>query len=238
MLKFSKTQIDRLGDRLRKGPLSDSDLIILDDYRRSFGGAYEIVVRTIREQLKLEPTGRPAKSTGSIIEKLRRESIRLSQVQDIAGCRVVIGYIHEQEQVVALLRHVFSKVSVVDRRTHPSYGYRAVHVIAEVSEKLIEIQVRSSLQHLWAELSEKISDVLDPTIKYGRGEKKIQKKLITLSEMLEGVEERDIRISSLGRIQRLMATDLLKKRGSLRKIMVDELNRMISEIENLKEQKP
>ena len=89
-MNFSKTQIDRLGDRLRAGSLTESDLIILDEYRRSFGEAYESVVRTIRQSLGLEPTGRPAKSTGSISEKLRRESIRLSQIQDIAGCRIVV----------------------------------------------------------------------------------------------------------------------------------------------------
>ena len=96
---ISKTQIDLLGDRLRRGFPSDTDLRILDDYRRSFGSAYELVVRTLRE-LGLEPTGRPAKSTGALVEKLHRESIRLSQVQDIAGCRVVVADIAEQDRVV------------------------------------------------------------------------------------------------------------------------------------------
>ncbi len=60
---LTKTQIDRLGDRLRKGPvLVEDDLVALDEYRRSFGPAYETVVRTIREQTQLEPTGRPAKA--------------------------------------------------------------------------------------------------------------------------------------------------------------------------------
>src|SRR3990172_1801415 len=93
---FSKTQIDRLGDRLREGSPTDSDLRLLDDYRRSFGEAYDLVIRTIREQLKLEPTGRPAKSTTSLIEKLQRESIRLSQVQDVAGRGVVVAAVVEQ----------------------------------------------------------------------------------------------------------------------------------------------
>jgi ppGpp synthetase/RelA/SpoT-type nucleotidyltranferase len=58
-------------------------------------------LKTIRDQLGLEPTGRPAKSTTSITEKLHRESIRLTQIQDIAGCRIVISDIAEQERVVA-----------------------------------------------------------------------------------------------------------------------------------------
>lgn len=77
--EVTKTQIDRLGNRLKKGNISEADLRLLDLYRRSFTDAYEIVVGTIRKELGLEPTGRPAKSTTSISEKLRRESIRLTQ---------------------------------------------------------------------------------------------------------------------------------------------------------------
>ena len=86
---LSKTQVDRLGDRLKGGSHTESDLRLLDAYRRSFGEAYEAVVQIIRQHGEL-PTGRLAKSTLSIVEKLRRESIRLSQMQDIAGCRVVV----------------------------------------------------------------------------------------------------------------------------------------------------
>src|SRR5437867_4164831 len=66
---LSKNQIDRLGDRLRKGDISEEDLRLLDSYRRSFTNAYEDVVGKIRDQLALEPTGRPAKSTTSIVDK-------------------------------------------------------------------------------------------------------------------------------------------------------------------------
>ena len=166
---ISKTQIDLLGERLRNSTPADADLRMLDDYRRSFGIAYEFVVQTIRHNLSLEPTGRPAKSTGAVMEKLHRETIRLSQVQDIAGCRIVVEGPVEQERVVEALRAAFAKASVVDRRASPSYGYRAVHVIVDVSGRLVEVQVRTVLQHTWAEISEKLSDVLDPAIKYGGG---------------------------------------------------------------------
>jgi ppGpp synthetase/RelA/SpoT-type nucleotidyltranferase len=33
----------------------------------------------------------------------------------------------------------------------------------------VEIQVRILMQHWWAELSEKLSDTIDPEIKYGGG---------------------------------------------------------------------
>ena len=197
MAKHSNTQIDRLGDRLRQGSPSESDLILLDGYRRSFGEAYDIVVRTIRDRLQLESTGRPAKSTGSLIEKLHRESIRLSQVQDISGCRVVVTDIAEQVRVIASLESTFPGATVVDRKKNPSYGYRAVHVIARISGKLIEIQVRSSLQHIWAELSEKHADVIDPDIKYGGGPEPVQKSLAAISTTIAQFESNEYNLQQL-----------------------------------------
>ena len=73
----SNTQVDRLGERLRGGALDEADLTLLDEYRRSFGPAYESVVDALRE-LGVQPTGRPAKSTPSLVAKMNRETIRLS----------------------------------------------------------------------------------------------------------------------------------------------------------------
>lgn len=184
---LSKTQIDRLGDRLKRGSYAEDDLRALDSYRRTFGAPYGTVVGSLRG-LNLEPTGRPAKSTESLVEKLRRESIRLVQVQDIAGCRVVVPDMEEQDRLVATLQSVFSTVSVVDRRANPSYGYRAVHVIPEIDGRMIEIQVRTSFQHLWAEFSEKLSDQIDKDLKYGGGPQELREILADLSRLVAGYE--------------------------------------------------
>ncbi len=125
MDEASKSQIDRLGDRLRTGDIDEEDFRLLDYYRLSFREAFEFVVRRIRDDLGFEPTGRPAKSTTSIAEKLRRETIRLTQIQDIAGCRIVTPDILEQELVVIELEYQFKGAIVIDRRDNPSHGYRA-----------------------------------------------------------------------------------------------------------------
>ncbi len=210
---FSNTQIDQLGDRMRKGPITEADLILLDEYRRSFGEAYEAVLRTIQQQLQLEPTGRPAKSTSSIIEKLHRESIRLSQMQDIAGCRLVVGDLVKQEEVVASLSTVFPGASVIDRRANPSYGYRAVHIIPRIFEKLIEVQVRTSLQHIWAEYSEKLSDVFDPSIKYGGGDDNIRGILTDHSKAVREIEELEKKYADLHKKMEsiLLSSKLVRK---------------------------
>jgi ppGpp synthetase/RelA/SpoT-type nucleotidyltranferase len=122
--EFSKNQVDRLGDRLRRGDISENDLRLLDTYRRSFTQAYEDVVGRITSELGLEPTGRPAKSTTSIIDKLQRETVRLGQMQDIAGCRIVVPLLAAQDEVIHRLKLLFDRVDFDDRRKNPSHGYR------------------------------------------------------------------------------------------------------------------
>jgi ppGpp synthetase/RelA/SpoT-type nucleotidyltranferase len=183
--------VDRLGDRLRRGRIGEGDFRELDAYRRSFAEAYEEVVAIVRNATQLEPTGRPAKSTTSIIEKLRRETIRLSQMQDIAGCRLVVLDVVTQDQVVERLKGALPKAAVVDRRKQPSYGYRAVHIIAKARNKPIEIQVRTELQHVWAQLSEKLSDVVDPSVKYGGGDRDTQDILARFSKIIASFEEKE-----------------------------------------------
>lgn len=216
---MTKTQIDRLGERLRKGNISDDDLRLLDLYRRSFSEAYDFVVGTIRNELALEPTGRPAKSTTSISDKLHRESIRLTQIQDIAGCRLIVTDIANQESVVQSLKSLFEHTTIIDRRARPSHGYRAVHVVVNHQVKLIEIQVRTSPQHLWAELSEKYSDIVDPAIKYGGGSKDAQEILEKASKLV-AVEESN---------EKLLTEILMLSSGQVN--LTDELKRRIDELQ-------
>ncbi len=221
--KVSKTQSDRLGDRLKKGNISEADLRLLDTYRRSFTKAYEVVIVTIQQELELEPTGRPAKSTTSISEKLRRDTIRLTQIQDIAGCRLVVLDIVTQDSVTQSLSNLFEDITIVDRRQHPSYGYRAVHVIVKCYGKLIKIQVRTMLQHLWAELSEKFSDVVDPAIKYGGSDKDPQEALMVLhTASIAIAREESYETELAGVYESLISADQL----------IDEKQQQIAEIQS------
>jgi ppGpp synthetase/RelA/SpoT-type nucleotidyltranferase len=208
---MTKTQIDRLGERLRTDPVEESDLRLLDEYRRSFGTAYESVVETVKRHMSLQVTGRPAKSTISIVDKLKRESIRLSQMQDIAGCRVIVSDMIEQRRLADVLLAAFEKASLVDRRERPSYGYRAVHIVALVEGKPIEVQIRTTLQHLWAELSEKISDLVDASIKYGGGPDRVREMLADTSDLIakeEALESKLAGDESWLEVQRGRAAEL------------------------------
>ena len=183
----NKSDLDRLGDRLRGG-ISPEDLTFLDTYRRGFRNAYDSVVDRVRAELGLMASGRPAKSTPAIVDKLCRSSMRLTQMQDIAGCRVVVPDIPAQDRVIARLDQMFD-ATVIDRRVKPSNGYRAVHVVVREVGLPVEVQVRTDLQHVWAESSEKLADAFGSQLKYGGGPKEIRELLDDFSRMIGDFEQ-------------------------------------------------
>lgn len=187
MAEFTISQLNKIGERLRNGQESDGDLRALDELRLSFEPAYQQVFDYLT-QLGLKPGGRAGKTTLSIRAKLIRERTRLSRMQDIAGCRVVVDSVAEQDRIIGELKAKFPEHEVFDRRERPSHGYRAVHLVACISGMPIEIQVRTSVQHAWAELSEKLSD-LDPTVKYGGGTATIRGALDKLSDHVRNEED-------------------------------------------------
>ena len=185
--KLTISQLNKLGERLRKGHPNDDDLRALDMFRLSFASACDQVMLELN-RLELEPVSRPAKTTSSIIAKLDRERSRLSKMQDIAGCRVVVDNIKQQDRAVNSLLAKFPGASKQDRRIKPSHGYRAVHVIVEFGEFHVEIQVRTSLQHVWASAIERIADGLDPKLKYGGGPEFIRAGLAKGSDLISRIE--------------------------------------------------
>jgi hypothetical protein len=102
-------------------------------------------------------------------------------MQDIAGCRAIVRDLIEQDRVVDKLRELWPNALVHDRRAKPSYGYRAVHVVVVMDRHAIEIQIRTGMQHSWASATEKLSDIVDPEIKYGGGPEKLQSILAHIS---------------------------------------------------------
>lgn len=68
-------------------------------------------------------------------------------------------------------------------------------MIAIADGKPIEIQVRTALQHSWAELSEKYADVIDPAIKYGGGPELVRTLLTRFSDYIADVEDIELQVS-------------------------------------------
>lgn len=69
-----------------------------------------------------------------------------------------------------------------------------MHAIVTVLGQAIEVQVRTGLQHLWAEFSEKLSDRLGVEIKYGGGAEHTRKLLRSASKLVADLDDTDTEI--------------------------------------------
>lgn len=194
---LSNSRITRIGELLKE---SKEDVVLLtelEQYRTEFIPSYNFVVSILSDNLGLSVTGR-SKSTISIVEKLRRGSIRLSQIQDIVGCRVIADSLSHQDHIVDQIRFWFPDARVHDKRTKPVHGYRAVHVLVVHEGRLVEIQVRTRLQHFWANRSEKLADKYGQGIKYGTGDAGIVSGLAALSDELFHLDELSQQLGRVG----------------------------------------
>lgn len=149
--------LTRLQDEYMQ-PLEETGAILRDRLNLTEQGTFRGVALTASNRLK---------TTGPIIDKLRRKT-RLSTMQDIVGYRIVGDLtLRQQDDLVAELRKCFASARVVDRRAKPMFGYRAVHVIADVDGFPVEIQVRTLAQDSWAQMMERYGDAHGREIRYG-----------------------------------------------------------------------
>jgi len=131
--------------------------------------------------------------------------MHLSQMQDLAGIRIMLSSRDEQDEFVRKLVGAFSKSRVKDRRLEPQHGYRAVHVIVRVEKVSVEIQVRTFWQHFWAERFERIGDLVGREIRYGLPPAKdspaVRRVLDVMRRLSEAIDvfERDVSVAAASR---------------------------------------
>lgn len=169
---FSGKQVIKAGERF----LEDS---ILDD-QQSFENAYEILsywrfshehalddcyktaVETSKRHSKNSIFAKRLKRFSSIVLKLRRfPDMKLKNMQDIGGCRVIVS---NQKKLYRIVKDLKNKQQFKDSNGRSKYkdyikspkddGYRGYHLIGKFGEgerkRSIEVQLRTNIQHSWA----------------------------------------------------------------------------------------
>jgi ppGpp synthetase/RelA/SpoT-type nucleotidyltranferase len=174
---ISGSQLKKLTRRLRDGAETPEDLHTLADvliyYRQVLERAHTDVARLCAETpAHTEPMAPRVKTLRTTLQKLHRQPDlhSLAQIRDLAGLRVVVhGTRADQDDFVA---RVVARLpdarptKVIDRRLDPRAGYRAVHIEVRREGILLEVQVRTALQHQWAELFERTADRLGRGLRY------------------------------------------------------------------------
>lgn len=223
MVDLSASQVRKAGKILRKFGLGGHDLVdaeqvfwasdVLLDFRgrhqlplgkatmglRSVVNTEKCVTVEVSQRLKRVPT---------ILDKLKREpTLNLASMQDIGGCRAVLGSVDELRRVEAKIKRNRPIVGYNDYVESPrASGYRGVHLIVEYDSRKIEIQLRTQIMHGWAITVERLSGRLGSNLKTD-GEQAPQLLLAAISEAM-ALEEagRDVDTSLLDRMQLLRET--------------------------------
>lgn len=197
---FSRSTVDRAGEELRsaarEGRQPDDETFAVAEW---FRHSHLALTRSLQSSLvdffhrEVElperefPVGSRLKTPAAILAKLWRSSTRLSQMQDIAGARIVVPTLQMQDVVVrAITRALYPRFTRLDdqREASDTFGYRAVHIIVDVGRLFGEIQVRTAAQDQWAQLVESLDASLGSDLKHGRGDAEWLEWLLEVSEQL------------------------------------------------------
>lgn len=131
----------------------------------------------VSQRLKRIPT---------IIDKLRREpGMNLGRMADIGGCRAVLKSLDEVRSVQSRYRGDTVTVRTKDYVDQPKPdGYRAVHIIVRYQSRLIEVQLRTEVQHEWAYTVESVTSRFGLDIKAGGGPPQVRDWFAAVSEAM------------------------------------------------------
>lgn len=243
--KHSRSRIDRAGRELasetQQGEVLEGALSVLNDWR-SFHtfplNSTTVVLKQKARRIEGEAlVVQRLKRARSVLSKLTREpSMRLSQMQDIGGCRAVftsLDSVYHLKESYLNHQGQYEVVHIADyiRSPKPS-GYRSLHIVLRYKSKkypqynnvLLEVQARTLTQHAWATAVETVGAVLGQALKSSEGEEAWLSYFQNASLALEYIEKpifTTIIPQSLGAIARTLARldkelQVSKKLGSYR----------------------
>jgi ppGpp synthetase/RelA/SpoT-type nucleotidyltranferase len=164
--------LDDLGEAIRTDTMTPTDWALFRELRQQWRSSLDSLKSELDQMNNLQYftiTGR-LKNTSTIREKLSRSTLRLSNIRDIIGCRVVVpDNIAVQDAVVRDIAMLIQsdRHKIIDRRVNSNNGYRAVHLELRRDEMICEIQVRTQLQDLWATTSEAFGEKVGRGFRYG-----------------------------------------------------------------------
>jgi ppGpp synthetase/RelA/SpoT-type nucleotidyltranferase len=167
-------------------------LDVIEKYRAMHEYPLTKVTVGVRVMLETElgaDAPRPAqrfKRMPRIVEKLIRfPHMRLSQMEDIGGCRAVFGSLDDLRRAEARIRRRWPHAQVTDYIDNPKGdGYRCLHIVERRDGRLIEVQLRTASQHGWAETIETWSAQLPWDLKDGDGPADLRRYFAMAAERL------------------------------------------------------
>lgn len=197
---YSKNNVNRVGEILRgktKVEKNSEEEIeafnTFNNWRASHAYPLHIIMKNIKKiALDISPNAicvQRLKRIKAILIKLERfPDMKLSRIEDVGGCRIVMPNIElarvlAEQYISKNKRHKRIKSREKNYINNPKPdGYRSIHLVYAYysrnkvgkifNDKLIEIQIRSPLQHIWATALETNDLFNHQRIKFGLGDPK------------------------------------------------------------------
>lgn len=182
-LCFSKSQIDRAGQIIKSSKNKTNEyknsIKIIKNWREDHSSSLKSTRYHIdyegKKVDKKSLTIQRLKRIVSIESKLKNSTTRLSKMQDIGGCRIIVSDINKLQQLHENIQKASptnkSIINIVDYIKSPNIktGYRGIHIIYQCfAQYQIEVQLRTKLQHSWATAVEIAGTFLKQNIKSGK----------------------------------------------------------------------
>lgn len=209
MARYSKTKVDGAGqalaDHLRligeskaiveeRSPELPQAVEVIDWWRDEHAKPLSRVAANLRYYVAEE--GKPVvaqrlKKFPTIVDKLLREpKMKLSRMADIGGVRAVLPNQEAAYRIAIRLRKNWTITKVRDYVSEPKEdGYRALHLINRHRGRLIEVQLRTELQDLWANAVEMDARRIAPGLKFGAGPAELREFYVALGEFLADADQ-------------------------------------------------
>lgn len=166
---------------------------IINEWRAAHGFPLNTMQMRLRHIVKEVDRRNPfvsqrIKRLPAISAKLKRfDTMQLSVMQDIGGCRAVVASNRQVTQLGGLyksgrIRHKLEREK--DYISEPKKdGYRSIHLVyryhsdrsPQYNGQRIEIQLRSRLQHAWATAVETVDSFTHQGLKIGSGEEDFER---------------------------------------------------------------
>lgn len=191
----SRSSVQKACSRIRNGIQMEGDSELLSLYRdRHISALGPLIPELVGcvASVSTIVTGR-LKRMESIVRKVIRQRTSIASMDDLVGIRIIVRSLEEQERICQILRAHAGWVQSRDYRyLDRESGYRASHEIIAFSDDSgkaaskfrLEIQVRTVLQDLWANLSE----ALGQQVKEGGGPALLREALVHLSAEIDRLE--------------------------------------------------
>ncbi len=191
--EYTKREINEAGKKIIDPNITTEELgralSVIDNWRAAHAypmHTFAINLRRQVESIEGAVVVQRLKRLDTICGKLQRYTdMNLYRMQDLGGCRVIVPTIADVYKVKTQLeksrmRHEQKTPKDYIANPNPNTGYRGIHMIYKYrSEKttdfnglLIEIQIRTKLQHLWATAVETVGVFTGNGLKFNQGSDK------------------------------------------------------------------